>query len=202
MRVKKEVVEDRKNALELLLSNHNQNCLACPKNLKCDFQKLCEKFDNIELTVIGSGRQKLEKLSSKERIIFVKIVENTAVLNPLNVQYMKNAIKIITNYFIFFWKFLKTSDIIHTSKGGIFMKNELLLLAGSDIPFPEARITIHQPTLKEIGYIYLNKDFKGSSYPLPDEELQYFFKFATSVNFPKLKQEVRLSRILWSTVLN
>ena len=46
--------------------------------------------------------------------------------------------------------------------------------------------------LKEIGYIYLNKDFKGSSYPLPDEELQYFFKFATSVNFPKLKQEVRL----------
>lgn len=33
------------------------------------------------------------------------------------------------------------------------MKNELLLLAGSDIPFPEAQVTIHQPTLKEIGYI-------------------------------------------------
>ena len=33
------------------------------------------------------------------------------------------------------------------------MKNELLLLAGSDIPFIEARLTIHQPTLKEIGYI-------------------------------------------------
>jgi len=38
------VIKARKNALELLLSNHNQNCLACPKNLKCEFQKLCEKF--------------------------------------------------------------------------------------------------------------------------------------------------------------
>ena len=38
------VIKARKNALELLLSNHNQNCLNCPKNLKCEFQKLCEQF--------------------------------------------------------------------------------------------------------------------------------------------------------------
>ena len=38
------VIKARKNALELLLSNHNKNCLNCPKNLKCDFQALCEKF--------------------------------------------------------------------------------------------------------------------------------------------------------------
>ena len=38
------VIKARKTALELLLSNHNKNCLNCPKNLKCDFQKLCEKF--------------------------------------------------------------------------------------------------------------------------------------------------------------
>ena len=38
------VIKARKSALELLLSNHNKNCLNCPKNLKCDFQKLCEKF--------------------------------------------------------------------------------------------------------------------------------------------------------------
>lgn len=31
--------------------------------------------------------------------------------------------------------------------------DDLLLLSGNDIPFPEARITIHQPTLKEIAYI-------------------------------------------------
>ena len=30
---------------------------------------------------------------------------------------------------------------------------DLLLLSGNDIPFPEARINIHQPTLKEIAYI-------------------------------------------------
>lgn len=44
------------------------------------------------------------------------------------------------------------------------MKNELLLLAGSDIPFPEARVTIHQPTLKEIGYIGEKTFFMGCSF--------------------------------------
>ena len=39
------VIKARKEAMELLLSNHNKNCLSCPKNLKCDFQKLCEKFN-------------------------------------------------------------------------------------------------------------------------------------------------------------
>jgi len=38
------VIKARKTALELLLSNHNKNCLNCPKNLKCDFQKLVEQF--------------------------------------------------------------------------------------------------------------------------------------------------------------
>lgn len=44
------------------------------------------------------------------------------------------------------------------------MKNELLLLAGSDIPFPEARVTIHQPTLKEIGYIGEKAFFMGCGF--------------------------------------
>jgi len=33
------------------------------------------------------------------------------------------------------------------------MLNDLLLLSGNDIPFPKARLTIHQPTIKEIAYI-------------------------------------------------
>ena len=33
------------------------------------------------------------------------------------------------------------------------MLNDLLLLSGNDIPFPEAQITIHVPTVKEIGLI-------------------------------------------------
>ena len=44
------------------------------------------------------------------------------------------------------------------------MTNELLLLAGSDIPFPEARITIHQPTIKEIGYIGEETFFMGCGF--------------------------------------
>ena len=31
--------------------------------------------------------------------------------------------------------------------------DELLLLSGNDIPFPQAQLTIHQPRLKEIAYI-------------------------------------------------
>ncbi len=38
------VIKARKNAMDLLVSNHNKNCLCCPKNLKCDFQKLCQQF--------------------------------------------------------------------------------------------------------------------------------------------------------------
>ena len=33
------------------------------------------------------------------------------------------------------------------------MMDELLLLSGNDIPFPEAQLIIHQPRLKEIAYI-------------------------------------------------
>ena len=38
------VINARKTALELLLSNHNKNCLNCGKNLKCEFQKLVEQY--------------------------------------------------------------------------------------------------------------------------------------------------------------
>lgn len=33
------------------------------------------------------------------------------------------------------------------------MINELLLFSGNEIPFPQARITIHQPTINDISYI-------------------------------------------------
>lgn len=33
------------------------------------------------------------------------------------------------------------------------MLNDLLLLSGNDIPFPQAQVTIHQPSIKEIAYI-------------------------------------------------
>ena len=33
------------------------------------------------------------------------------------------------------------------------MLNDLLLLSGNDIPFIEAQVNIHQPSIKEIAYI-------------------------------------------------
>lgn len=41
------------------------------------------------------------------------------------------------------------------------MLNDLLLLSGNDIPFMEAEITIHQPTIKEIAYLGEENFFSG-----------------------------------------
>lgn len=41
------------------------------------------------------------------------------------------------------------------------MINDLLLLSGTDIPFPQAQITIHQPTIKEVSYIGEEALFAG-----------------------------------------
>lgn len=41
------------------------------------------------------------------------------------------------------------------------MLNELLLLSKNDIPFPQAGIVIHQPTIKQIGYIGQDSFYSG-----------------------------------------
>jgi hypothetical protein len=41
------------------------------------------------------------------------------------------------------------------------MENELLYLSGNDIPFIEAKVIIHQPTIKEIAYIGEKSFFTG-----------------------------------------
>lgn len=41
------------------------------------------------------------------------------------------------------------------------MIDELLLLSGNDIPFPEAQLTIHQPRIKDIAYITEQKFWPG-----------------------------------------
>jgi hypothetical protein len=44
------------------------------------------------------------------------------------------------------------------------MLNKLLLISGNDIPFVEAGISIHQPTLKEIAYIGEEAFFSGCEF--------------------------------------
>lgn len=44
------------------------------------------------------------------------------------------------------------------------MIGDLLLLSGNDIPFPEARVTIHQPRLQEIAYIGEEAFFIGCGF--------------------------------------
>lgn len=38
------VINSRKTAIELMLSNHQKDCLSCGKNLKCDLQRLSKEF--------------------------------------------------------------------------------------------------------------------------------------------------------------
>ena len=44
------------------------------------------------------------------------------------------------------------------------MENDLLFLSGNDIPFIEAQVIIHQPTLKEIAYIGERDFFVGCGF--------------------------------------
>lgn len=44
------------------------------------------------------------------------------------------------------------------------MNNELLLLSGKDIPFIEAQVNIHQPTISEISYINEENFFAGTQF--------------------------------------
>lgn len=44
------------------------------------------------------------------------------------------------------------------------MIGDLLLLSGNDIPFPEAQLNIHQPTLKEIAFIGEEAFFVGCGF--------------------------------------
>ena len=44
------------------------------------------------------------------------------------------------------------------------MENDLLLLSGNDIPFIEAQVIIHQPTLKEIAFIGERDFFVGCGF--------------------------------------
>ena len=38
------VLKGRKNTVELIMSNHNKNCLSCKRNQNCELQRLCEEL--------------------------------------------------------------------------------------------------------------------------------------------------------------
>jgi hypothetical protein len=81
------------------------------------------------------------------------------------------------------------------------MLNDLLLLSGNDIPFPEARLVIHQPTIKEIAYIGEEAFFNGCEFlkftknNLPEEDrsrLENITNFEILMSIMKEKNPVSL----------
>ena len=39
------VLKGRRNSVELIMSNHNKNCLSCKRNQNCELQRLCEELN-------------------------------------------------------------------------------------------------------------------------------------------------------------
>lgn len=50
------------------------------------------------------------------------------------------------------------------------MENELLYLSGNDIPFEQARLILHQPTIKQIAYIGEKNFFTGCQFLIFSKE--------------------------------
>lgn len=86
--------------------------------------------------------------------------------------------------------------------------NELLLLSGSDIPFPQGLLVIHPPTLKEISFIGEENLFTGASIlnfskDILDnaEELKQYSDFNIFLAFLKDKSTNPSSKISVNMVL-
>ena len=47
-------IRGRKNTVELIMSNHNKNCLSCKRNQNCELQRLCEEMGIRENRFEGS----------------------------------------------------------------------------------------------------------------------------------------------------
>lgn len=61
-------IRGRRTAVELLLSNHPQDCFTCPKNLDCELQKLADDLNIREITFAGE-QMNYEKDYSSDSIV-------------------------------------------------------------------------------------------------------------------------------------
>ncbi|WP_034784841.1 formate dehydrogenase subunit alpha [Eubacterium xylanophilum] len=52
------ILNYRKNILQLILANHNQDCMSCPANGICELQKLCNEYDVKHSDYSGFSRDK------------------------------------------------------------------------------------------------------------------------------------------------
>ena len=53
------VLESRKKTLELIISDHDKNCLNCVRSTSCELQKMCQELGVDELDYFGAKRTNL-----------------------------------------------------------------------------------------------------------------------------------------------
>src|SRR6056297_72915 len=61
-------IRGRRTSVELLLSNHPQDCFTCPKNLDCELQKLADDLNIREIPYVGE-KVNFEKDTSSFSIV-------------------------------------------------------------------------------------------------------------------------------------
>ena len=81
---------------------------------------------------------------------------------------------------------LKGTNSVFTESGTSIKKDYLY-----DLAFQLYVYNLAKLPLKEVGYIYLNKNFQATSYPLEDEELNNYFRFSKTIPV-KVKKEIEL----------
>ncbi|MBQ8945237.1 MAG: formate dehydrogenase subunit alpha [Lachnospiraceae bacterium] len=67
------LTEYRREMLDLILSNHNQDCMSCPSNGACELQDLCNRYDVRHTTYQGSRswiENKMPLLDSNPYIVY------------------------------------------------------------------------------------------------------------------------------------
>lgn len=62
------ILEYRKKTLELILSDHNQDCLGCIRNTNCELQRLCDKY-GVRKTDAYEGEKNIFELDSSSASI-------------------------------------------------------------------------------------------------------------------------------------
>jgi len=90
------VLDDRRKSLQLILANHDYNCVTCTQNLQCKLQSYAESFGIIDIPFQGAKRQSTVDKSSvsivrdNSKCILcqrcIRICNNVQTVNAIGLQ--------------------------------------------------------------------------------------------------------------------
>ena len=153
--------------------------------------KNVKRADTVDGTIDGAQLENQEQIEENTRKYMADptvdvILEGQITVGEVRARY-DAFVKEKTGYVLLE---LKGTNNVFTESGSSIKKDYLY-----DLAFQLYVYNLAKLPLKEVGYIYLNKDFQATSYPLEDEELNNYFKFQKTipVKLPKQKEKELIS---------